>query len=76
MFFVRIDGVDDDDLAFLGYVLVAEDDAFKLYRDYLGDEYIVDRQNPYLFVEDLNDAQIILSKSGRPGLIEPPPKRK
>jgi len=75
VFYVRIDGVPDEMLGFLGYVLVAENPGHKLYRDYHGDEYVVDNIAPYLMVEDLNDAQILAQHSRRREIIEAPPRR-
>ena len=57
MFYVCIDHLSDDKLGFLGYTMITEDERFKLYRDYTGDEHIVDKQGKkYLMVEDVNDA--------------------
>ena len=44
MFYVCIDHLSDDKLGFLGYTMITEDERFKLYRDYTGDEHIVDKQ--------------------------------
>ncbi len=64
MFYVSIDGIDDSTLRFLGYDLVAEDDQFKLYRHvHTGNEYIVEKANPRLGVEDVNDANLLAARS-------------
>lgn len=55
-FYCSIKDVPDDDLAFLGYTLIRELGEFRLYQDYTGEEYIVDKANPFLSVEDVNDA--------------------
>ena len=63
MFYVCIDHLQDNELSFLGYTLVAEDDQFKMYRHYTGDEHIVDKQGKkFLMVEDMNDAEIMRSR--------------
>ena len=72
-FYVRIDGVSDEDLGFLGFTLVGESDQFKLYRDYYGEEFIVDRTAPYMFVDDVNDYEILRARSNRKGIVQPPP---
>jgi hypothetical protein len=56
MFYVNIQGISDEQLAFLGFRLVKEDEAHKLYADYYGEEYLVRRDEPYLKVDDLNTA--------------------
>ena len=59
MFYVPIGGISDSVLEFLGYHLVHEGSDFALYRDYQGDEYIVQKSNPFLMVKDFNDAQAL-----------------
>jgi hypothetical protein len=55
-FYVSIQGITDEQLLFLGYRLVKEDPKFKLFEDYKGDEYIVEKSNPWMYVDDMNDA--------------------
>lgn len=74
MFYVRIDGISDEELAFLGYTVIVDDQQFKLYRDYRGDEYIVDQSNPYILVDDANDAMILSARAQHPVIIPAPPK--
>lgn len=77
MFYVRLDGGDDAKLEFLGYVVVAEDPRFNLYRDHIGDEHIVYKNRPYLYVDDLNDAELIASWANRELIvIQAPPQRR
>ena len=52
---MRLEGVTDEQLAFLGYILVEETDDTKLYY-HLGDYVIVDKDDPFIFVHDHNDA--------------------
>jgi len=59
MFYVPIGGIPDATLAFLGYQLISEDTEFRMYRDYTGCEYVVQKANPYLMVHDVNDAQAL-----------------
>lgn len=73
MFYVRIDGISDEDLEFFGYVLVEENDNFKFYRDYRLEEYVVHKANPHLFVDDVNDAVALANRSGHPSVVTAPP---
>ena len=61
-FFVSIAGVSDEFLEFLGYVKVAENDEFKVYLRH-GERMVVKTANPYLFVDDLNDARILKDRN-------------
>lgn len=55
--YVSIDGISDDTLAFLGYTLIGQDDDFKLYSHYAGDRHLVAKNgSKFLYVDDLNDA--------------------
>ena len=57
-YYVSIANVTDETLQFLGYVLVAEDDNTKL-SSHFGDELLVDKEDPFLLVDDVNDVQLI-----------------
>ena len=52
---MRLEGVTDEQLAWLVYVLVEYSDDAKLYY-LLGDYVIVDKDDPFIFVHDHNDA--------------------
>ncbi len=55
--YVSIEHLTDEQLEFLGYPVVRENEEFKVYRDYTGEEQIVYKAGPrFLFVEDINDA--------------------
>tara|TARA_R110000782_G_scaffold134919_2_gene227311 strand:+ start:1635 stop:1862 length:228 start_codon:yes stop_codon:yes gene_type:complete len=71
-YYVRIDGIPDADLEMFGFELVAEDDAHKLYRDPHGDAYIVTKDKPFIFVEDVNDAMQLGARSGIRTVINSP----
>ena len=75
MSYIGIAGVDDDLLEVLGYYLLAEDDSFKLYRDIYGDDHIVDKADPRIFLHDINDAMIIGRKTGIQVIIKVSPKK-
>lgn len=75
MFYVRLNGVSDGDLEFLGYVLAGEDTQFKVYIDRQGEQHIVDKANPVLYVEDINDASTIQRRSSNPEAFVPPPRK-
>ena len=55
-FYVSLDDISDDKLSFLGYSLIREDGEFKLYQDYKGDEYLIRKEDPFIYVDDVNDA--------------------
>ena len=46
MWYVRIDGIPEGYLEFLGYQRISEDVEFCLYRDIQGDEQIVQKSCP------------------------------
>jgi hypothetical protein len=56
--YVRLDGVTEEQLEFLGYILINEDEDTKIYY-HLGDHIIVDKSDPFMFVHDQNDASIL-----------------
>jgi hypothetical protein len=55
---IRVDHLSDDDLAFYGWIRVAEDEEFGLYvRPHDGERQVVSNDPPRWFVvEDYNDA--------------------
>lgn len=55
-FYVNLASVDASTLAFLGYTLIRENDEFILYEDYAGSEYLVRKSDPFMYVDDMNDA--------------------
>lgn len=61
-YYVSIAGVPDEFLEFLGYVKVEETDEFKVYWRH-GDLMPVKKANPYLYVDDLNDARILKDRN-------------
>jgi hypothetical protein len=60
--YVQIPNVSDEFLEFLGYVKVEENDEFKGYVRH-GEPIIVKKTNPYLYVDDLNDARILKDRN-------------
>lgn len=58
-FIFTIDHLTDDQLTFFGWVVVDEDDEFKMYRRmHDGDQQVVQKSPPRWFmVDDVNDAQ-------------------
>ena len=74
MFYVRLDDITDAQLSFLGYTCVAEEGSFKMYRDHRAEEYIVDTSNPYIYVDDVNDAIAIVNITGSLDIVSAPPK--
>jgi hypothetical protein len=61
-FYVSIAGVPDEFLEFLGYVRIEETDEFKVYLRH-GELVVVKKTNPYLYVDDLNDARILKDRN-------------
>lgn len=55
-FCVDISQLDDRTLAFFGYRFVEENQEFKVYVDKFGEDHIVSKTRPRLYVEDVNDA--------------------
>jgi hypothetical protein len=55
---ISIAGVSEETLTFVGYVLVYEDGDTKVYSHF-GTEVIVDKSDPFLLVDDLNDLPLI-----------------
>lgn len=68
-YFVRIRGVPDEFLSILGYEMVKETDEFKVYL-HKGELAVVKKADPFLYVDDLNDARILKSQD----LMVIPPK--
>ena len=66
--FVQIPNVSDEFLEFLGYVKVDENEEFKAYVRH-GEVIVVKKANPYLYVDDLNDARILKDRN----VMEIPP---
>jgi hypothetical protein len=60
--YVRLDDISEEKLAFLGYLLMDENDSTKIYY-HLGDYIVVDKQDPFLFVHDHNDATLLGSEA-------------
>lgn len=75
MFYVCIDGVSDEFLAFLGYLRVAEDAQFIVYRhQHTNEDHLVEKSGRrYFYVEDMNDA-IAINAKGVVRLPTPPKK--
>lgn len=60
MFYVRIDHLSDEQLAFYGYMVVEEDADMKVYRFYDGTLHVIEKNGlRFLWVEDVNDAVAI-----------------
>ena len=67
-FYVNLDGVPDGKLLLAGYILVDEDEQFWVYRHF-GEDIVVDKSDPFIVVDDINDAAILGSD-----IIPMPPK--
>jgi hypothetical protein len=58
-FAVDISGVPDSILEFAGYYAVEENDEFKVYRDKFMQDHVVQKARPYLYVDELDEAQTL-----------------
>ncbi len=67
-FYVNLQNVDDGQLLVAGFVLIGENDHFRIYRHY-GEDVIVDKSDPFVIVEDINDAAVLGSD-----IVPMPPK--
>ena len=75
MYYVDISEVPEDTLEFLGYYCLAQNEEFKFYRDVYGDEHVVEKAHPFIYMEDVNDAAIIGRLTGQLIMIQAPPKK-
>lgn len=55
--YVSIEHVSEETLSFLGYILFSEDEHTKVYY-HLGEEIIVDKADPFIYVDDANDVPL------------------
>ena len=62
-FYVSIEGLEPEDLAFFGLQIGPGGADFDIYIDRDGEEHIVDRNSPHIFVDDINDATHIASRA-------------
>ena len=67
-FYVNLKDADDGHLLLAGYVLIDENDQYWVYRHF-GDDIIVDKSDPFIVVDDINDAAILGSD-----IVPMPPK--
>lgn len=63
-YYVNITGIPQSFLDFLGYHVLIEDENFKILYN-KGDKYFVHKTGPsWIFVDDVNDAQLLRSFGG------------
>ena len=61
-YYVDIQGVYEEVLEFLGYILVDEDEEFQLFV-HKGREFLLPKKGArFLYVDDLNDADVLRSR--------------
>jgi hypothetical protein len=72
-YYVNIAGVPQGFLDFLGYFVLAEDEEFKILV-HKGDLHLVDKNKPYLYVDDQNDAGLLKGPFMEREKITLPPK--
>lgn len=61
--YVNIAHLDEDQLSFFGYVKADENDEFAVYQHHTGESHIVRKSDPFIYVDDLNDAFAMNSTS-------------
>lgn len=66
--YVALDNVSDETLLLCGYVKIDENEDHLIYRHF-GEDIVVFKDDPFLIVEDINDAAILGSE-----IIPLPPK--
>ena len=57
-YYVDITGISQDFLDFLGYVVVYEEEEFKVLS-HKGEIHAIDKAKPRLYVDDVNDAALL-----------------
>ncbi len=57
-YYVDIAGVPRSTLEFAGFIVVFEDEDFMLLY-HKGDMHLIDKEKPYLYVDDRNDADLL-----------------
>ena len=55
-FFVRIGHLTEQDMLMHGFHVVEKDEFFMTYQHYSGEEFVVELNDPWLVVDDYNDA--------------------
>jgi len=70
-YYVNISGVATNSLLMCGYVVIAEDDDF-LILQHKSETYIVEKDHPYLYVDDINDAELLNGIFSKLNKIEAP----
>jgi len=56
--YVSLDNVTEEQLNFLGYYPIAENELFKVYL-HKGEEIVVDKSDAFILVDDPNDAALL-----------------
>jgi hypothetical protein len=69
-YYVDIKGLSKDQLEFAGFFTVFEDDGFQLLSN-KGDMYLIDKEKPYLYVDDKGDADFLRELRGRERITLP-----
>jgi hypothetical protein len=72
-FYVSIAGVSQSFLDFLGYFSLFEDEEFRILM-HKDDLHFVDKNKPYLYVDDVNDAALLNGPFMAREKIRLPPK--
>lgn len=58
-YYVSLRGIPEDALAFFGIHMVFQTETHALFVDHNGDEHVVDKESPHIYVEDVNDAEYL-----------------
>lgn len=60
--YVSIKEISDEKLEVLGYIAIDENEHTKTYYHF-GEEMIVDKADPFIYVDDINDARSLGSEA-------------
>ena len=58
-YYVSLRGIPEDDLAFFGIQIVFQTETHALLADHRGDEHVIEKASPHIYVEDVNDAEYL-----------------
>ncbi len=72
-YYTNITGVSQALLDFIGYYIVDEDEEFKILW-HKGDIHFIDKNKPYLYLDDRTDAEVLKGLLAGRERIPMPPK--
>lgn len=57
--YVNLRGIPEDILEFFGIQIVWQDDTHAMLTNMYGDEYVVEKESPHIYIDDPNDAKYL-----------------